>query len=111
MYILLGFLIGIIIYISWKRYSQAVAKEKFDIEWKELERKEQQDIQNLRIERVKKPIKCEVCSLKKKKTVNYEGLAWFHCPQCDRHGFPSIYGSFCTGCGNLEGIANGRIHI
>ena len=98
MYILLGILIGSVVYMLWKHYEQ----EKSDIEWKELERKEQQSIQDLRIERAKKPIKCDVCSLKKKKRVNYEGLAWFHCPKCDRHGFPSIYGSFCTGCGNAS---------
>lgn len=37
-----------------------------------------------------------------------KGQAWFHdpksfhCPKCGSHGFPSIYGKFCTACMNIE---------
>lgn len=56
---------------------------------------------DLEAERKKNPIKCEVCSAKAGHDVFFEGLSWYHCPKCGRHGFPSIKGEDeCTDCAN-----------
>jgi Zn finger protein HypA/HybF involved in hydrogenase expression len=52
--------------------------------------------------RAKNPIKCKVCTEKQGKDVFFDGLSWFHCPECDSHGLPSIHGNMCTVCANAK---------
>lgn len=39
---------------------------------------------------------CDVC----KEVMPYP--AWYHCPECNRHGFASTFGPACTGCSNSK---------
>lgn len=104
MIIFLIIILGMVIYLWYT----AVKKENQRIEDRKLERKmekeQRQRIIDLQREREENPLLCEVCTKKKRKKTYFEGLACYHCPVCNSHGFASIYGSKgeCTGCSNLQ---------
>ena len=103
MIFLLFFLIGFLAYILYKKNKQEQESQVFDRDWEIMKREENQRTYK-RIDELKKnPIKCEICSKKKGKRVNFEGLACYHCKKCGGHGFASIYSDICTNCSNLSG--------
>lgn len=102
MIIFLGFIIGIIAYWWYKqveRQNQEIEYRKIE---REMERKSRESIANLYEERKKKPLLCQICTKKKHKKTYFEGLSWYHCPDCGRHGFASIDSANCTGCANTK---------
>src|SRR3990167_9180636 len=100
MYIILGFLIGIVGFYIYKTYK----KNQQDIEWTKWKQEDQErqrkNILNILEERKKEPLLCKVCTKKKRKKTYLKGLSWYHCPVCNHHGFLSIYGDKgeCTNC-------------
>lgn len=78
-------------------------KRQNQIEDDKMRHEECRRLAELEAERHKNPIKCHVCSEREGKDIFFEGLSWFHCPKCDKHGYPSMKGEVeCTACANMR---------
>lgn len=98
-----GFIVFIGVFIGYMLFKRNKEQKRIE-ELNEWDRQETYRMQNVVSQRLKelkeKPIKCNICSKKKGKRVNFKGLACFHCPKCGKHGLPSIYENTCTMCAN-----------
>ena len=102
MYILIGVVIGFIVYLVYKENKREKSYQEGERETNKLEEESRQRILAVAEERKKNPILCKICTKKKHKKVYFEGLASYHCLKCSGHGFMSIYNDGCTACSNQK---------
>ena len=101
-YLILGFIIGVVMAFIYRENKRQKRKSEMN-EWETKDRaRVQADVQRYLTMAKKNPRKCDICSDKKGKRVNFEGLSWYHCKKCGSHGFPSIYEESCTDCSNAK---------